>query len=187
MEKINLGPDEGVILRAENVACRSGGNLHELILTNKNLVFVKKGLFGRVKEVLYFPLADVKIVNGKAQALVGRGSNGQARLEVYLRSGEEEFFTFNTGLRREAVRWAAAVAQQLGTEGPAGADPSETILAGAETVARTLKGAVDTFRTAFGMNEAEKTAAVCRHCGASYEASKGRVGKCPYCGSLQNN
>ena len=88
MEKYSLAPDEGIVMRTQNVAYNAVAPYsHELILTNKNIIVVIKGLFGGTKNVIYLPLAKIKVIDNKAQVLVGKHKNGTARLEIYFTDG----------------------------------------------------------------------------------------------------
>ncbi|WP_416143786.1 PH domain-containing protein [Planococcus koreensis] len=78
MVKVNLMPNESIILKSKNVM--HGGLManytDELILTNQNIIHVKKGVFGNTKNVKKYPLNQIKIFNGKSQAILGKQRNG---------------------------------------------------------------------------------------------------------------
>ena len=96
--RYNLHPNEVVLLKDESVM--HGGFLasytDELILTNLNLVLLKKGVFGNSKGVHTFPLNQVKVYNQLAQATIGKAPNHSDLLEVYFLNGQEKF-SFQSG------------------------------------------------------------------------------------------
>jgi len=192
MEKYSLAPDEGIVMRTQNVAYNAVAPYsHELILTNKNIIVVIKGLLGGTKNVIYLPLAKIKVIDNKAQVLVGKHKNGTARLEIYFTDGNVAYFAFNAITRMEATKWAGAIARLVLNEKENGYDPSAYAVPGAEKLAETIKGTMDTFKTVFNKKTTEEMDALrrsvfCQNCGATYEGIKGRTGKCPYCGTVQN-
>ena len=76
MEKeLRLNPDEVVVLRSAGVGYGNSGfgRSHELILTDQAIILIRKGAFGRTKDVLLFPLKDIRVVGGT-------GNNGEEGL-----------------------------------------------------------------------------------------------------------
>ena len=192
VEKYTLDSDEGIILKKDDVAYNETSSYaHELILTNKNIIVVVKGFLGRTKNVVYLPLNQIKVVNNKVQVLVGKHKDGTARLEIYLANGDTAYFSFDTLTRIEVTKWANAIIKLLSNEEENGYNPSAYAISGTEVIAETIKGTVDTFKSVFGkktvseVNELRRTV-FCQNCGASYEGIRGRTGKCPYCGTVQN-
>lgn len=192
MEKLDLQPNEAPVLKAENVAYGDSSSFsNELVLTNLNLILIKKGFFGKTKDVLYFPLNEIKIVNNKVQALAGKRKNGNSQLEVYFRSGDVQCFSFNVAIMRmEVAKWANAICNQLSQGIEDGYNPNAFAIPGAKAVAESLKGTVDTFKTVFGKKSEQdlaksKRAVFCQNCGASFEGIKGSTAKCPFCESVQ--
>ena len=72
-EEFKLGPEEAVVLRVGKIGYGGGPSIlsmfnnNELILTTKNLILLKKNMFGQTEETKYFPLTDIKMVDGKPQ------------------------------------------------------------------------------------------------------------------------
>lgn len=95
MSKIDLLPNEAILKRDTNILYDKGGFFDqwgdELILTNLALIVVSKGALGGVKEVLRFPLNQVKVVNGIPQVAYGKSSSGARQLQVYFAHGVEAF------------------------------------------------------------------------------------------------
>lgn len=188
MAKYNLQPNEILILREEGVM--HGGVLasytDELVLTNLSLIVLKKGLFGNSKGVLTFPLDQIKVHNGKAQALLTKGVRGMPRLEVYFQHGQETF-EFRTPGKKSVLQWIAKINEAVtGEEAPA-SDPGLAI-PGAALVADTIKDTIDVFKGRFSPKAnapAAQTAEKCSACGAPMSGRQGTVVTCEYCGTAQ--
>ncbi|MEG2649209.1 MAG: SHOCT domain-containing protein [Anaerovoracaceae bacterium] len=106
-QKYDLLPGECVILKTIGVSNGfwSGYN-DELVLTNKCIIWVKRGTFGNFKGVVRFPLSKV------TQAIIGKSSNGVKQLEVYHSSGKEDF-EFQSRNDRELRVWSMAIADRF--------------------------------------------------------------------------
>ena len=89
------------------------------------------------------------MIDNKAQVLVGKHKNGTARLEIYFTDGNVAYFAFNAITRMEATKWAGAIARLVLNEKENGYDPSAYAVPGAEKLAETIKGTMDTFKTVF--------------------------------------
>lgn len=91
MAKVNLMPNESIILKSTNVA--HGGLMavytDDLILTNQNIIHVKRGVFGNTKNVKKYPVNQIKIFNGIPQAILGKQRSGNLQLEIYFLNGLE--------------------------------------------------------------------------------------------------
>jgi hypothetical protein len=183
----NLQPHEVVLIKEADVA--HGGvfsaQTDELILTNLNLVLVKKGLFGNSKGILVFPINQIKLHAGRAQALLGSNPNGTPALEVYFLNGQEKF-TFRGGGKKKVLTWTAKINQAVtGTESPG--DETAMAIPGAALVAGVLKDTVSIFKTRFGSEAAPAAPAAgkCSGCGAPITGARGSTIVCAYCGTTQ--
>lgn len=182
----NLQPNESFVHRHEGVL--HGGFLavytDELILTSQNLVLIKKGAFGNKKGIQVFPLREIKVFQGVAQALLGRQRNGSPALDVYFHNGTEHFGFQN---KKEATFWSKKINEVI-----TGA-PAEMISlnsSGAEKVAGVMKDTVDAFKDAFGFKSKAEIAAAaatvpvagdCGSCGAPVSGVRGQAIVCSYC------
>lgn len=158
----------------------------ELMLTNLNLVLIKKGMFGNSKGILTFPLNHIKVYNNQAQATVGKASNGFDLLEVYFLNGQEQF-SFQVGGKKKINEWIAKINQAVtGEETPVQPD-SGRALPGAEKVASVLKDTLGVFRSKFEPQSAApvRVASKCLSCGAPLAGLQGQAVTCEYCGSAQ--
>jgi hypothetical protein len=188
MAEYNLQPNEALLLKEERV--RHGGTFasytDELILTNLNLALVKKGIFGNSKGIRVFPINQVKVYSGQAQAVVGQDKNGTPALEVYFVDGEEKF-AFQSGGKKKILTWAARINQVVtGQESPVEQDTGMA-LPGAELVAGVLKDTFGVFKAKFGSKTAApvKVAGKCTGCGAPTSGTCGSAVTCEYCGTVQ--
>ena len=188
MAKYNLQPNEVVVLTESNVS--HGGFLSaytdELILTNVNLVLAKKGILGNSKGVRTFPINQIKVWNGRAQAMAGKASNGTPVLEVFFLNGQEKF-SFQSGGKRKIAKWSSQIdAVVTGTATPA---PPEAGLAlpGTEAVAEALAETFKVLKGRFGSGSRApvQVSGKCRSCGASVSGPGGQSVSCDYCGTAQ--
>lgn len=117
MEEYNLEVDEVIIFKEDNVShCDTliAPYVHELVLTNKKVIFVEKGVLGNTKEVYLYPLTQIKVYNGVPQVRKGRTSRGIVCLDIYFLSCEEHF-SFNLGRNKNIPVWVAEINRLLGT------------------------------------------------------------------------
>lgn len=186
--KYNLQPNEVVLLKDEHVM--HGGfwssYTDELILTNLNLVLVKKGMFGNSKGNLTFPLNQIKVYGQQAQAVIGKAANDTKVLEVYFVNGEEKF-AFQSGGKKKLNDWIGKINQVVtGVEAPVHQDTGMAI-PGAAMVADVVNDTLGVFRSAFGSKAKVpvKVTSKCNGCGAPVSGSTGQMIACEYCGSSQ--
>lgn len=187
--KYDLQPNEVVLLREQNVMHAGSwpAYTNELILTNLNLVLLKKGAFGTSKGALTFPIDQIKVHNNQVQAVIGKAANGMPLLQVYFLNGQEGF-GFHAGGKKKVNLWASTISQAVtGTQAPA-RPSADTALPGAERVAGVLKGTLDVFKSKLGSTPTAapiEVAGKCRSCGAPIIGLQGRAVTCGYCDSAQ--
>jgi hypothetical protein len=142
MANYELRSDEAVILRSRQIRWVGGrrGGSDELILTNHNLIVVDKGILGR-PEAEYIRLDQVKVVDGRPQALVTKARDGRQHLEVFM-IDRTEVFVLESGGRREAVKWANAIAAAVNGKGMKVQDRTTMALPGTGLVVETLRDTV---------------------------------------------
>src|SRR3954471_21080337 len=189
MAKYNLQPNEVVLLTESKVT--HGGLLasptDDLMLTNVNLVLVKKGIFGNGKGVMTFPLNQIKVWDGRAQVMLGKASNGRPALEVFFIDGHETF-AFQSGGKRKIADWVDRINQVVtGTAPPTQPQRMGVALPGAEVVAGALADTFKVFKSKFGTTaEApQQVSGKCRSCGAPVSGFQGRQVTCGYCDTTQ--
>ncbi len=183
-----LQPNEFVLIKDESVMHGGfwSGYTDELMLTNLNLVLLKKGSFGNSKSVLTFPVNQIKVYNERAQAVIGKYSNGADLLEVYFLNGQEKF-SFQSGGKRKINEWIAKINQAVSGENGPVPQASGMALPGADLVAGVLKDTFGVFKSKLGSQPVApvKVAGKCRGCGAPVTGFQGRAISCEYCGTAQ--
>ena len=200
MAKYQLQSNEGVVLQETGICYEpnklSTAYTDELILTNLNLIHVRKGIFMGTKGVRYIPLNQVKVIGGKCQALVGKAQNGYAILQIYTQQGTEEF-AFPTKAKKNAGIWANEISRLV-----TGRD-SENALESQhapeydfkDTVVGQLKDAFGEVGAAFGIgfgksgqqqkSSVERVSTKCSGCHAPIMGVKGKAAVCKYCDTEQ--
>jgi len=179
-----LRPDEFFVLKHDNVRHGDGfwaNYTDELILTSRNLVLIKKGAFGKNKSILVFPLNEIKIYQGHAQAVLGKLKNGSCSLDVYFLYGVEQFGFVN---KKDANFWSQKI-NEVVTGAPAKMVSPDSSTADKATQA--LKDTVAAFKGAFGKAEVPvATVPVtrqCVSCAATVAGLRGQAVTCSYCGT----
>lgn len=193
MEEYNFQPNESFILNSEHV--RHGQTIGKLILTNLNLVYItSKGVFKTTYIPQLYPINQIKVFNGKAQAILGKDGN----IHIHFLNGQESFqfrnydtFFSDKKAEKEAGIWVNAI-NQLITGQVSEIDTSfSPAIAGVEVLAGTIKDTFDTFKGALGVksrnnNETPmKATKKCSFCGAPISGIKGQIGRCEYCDADQ--
>jgi len=116
-DNLGLDYDEVVIMKETSVA--HGGVMaiytDELVLTNKRIICLSKGVFGGTKKIYYYPLEQIKVFRGIPQVQQGKLSNGTASLDVYLIDGEEQF-NFQTKNKKTISIWIEEIRKLFGAE-----------------------------------------------------------------------
>lgn len=177
MAKLELGPDEYVVMKTD--AVRHGGimTIRDVVLTNRKIVVMSRGLLGGAKTVDQLPLSEVKVIDDRPQAI----AEGY-ELEIYCTRRQE---TFRFQRKKDAKAWAENIRDLLlGSAAPRRVDDKS--IPGVEYVAESLKDTVDTVKRVFEQGKPRrKTAQDCESCGASISGASGSVVRCTHCGSDQ--
>ncbi|AXE37766.1 hypothetical protein [Acidipropionibacterium virtanenii] len=180
----SLQPNEVVLLKDEHVM-HDGiwpAYADELTLTNHNLVLLKRGTFGKPKGFLILPLDQIKVYQGRAQAIIGEASNGSTTLDVYLLNGQERFI-FQAGGKKKLKKWVVAINDAVTHPENLSSQKTNNALPGAELVAGALKDTFDVFKSKFASHV--QISVKCSSCGAPVSGARGTSVACEYCGSTQ--
>ncbi len=194
MAKYQLQSNEGVVLQETGICYEpnklSTAYTDELILTNLNLIHVRKGIFMGTKGVRYIPLNQVKVIGGKCQALVGKAQNGYAILQIYTQQGTEEF-AFPTKAKKNAGIWANEISRLVTGRDSENAPEYDF----KDTVVGQLKDAFGEVGAAFGIgfgksgqqqkSSVERVSTKCSGCHAPITGVKGKAAVCKYCDTEQ--
>ena len=183
MNPITLDSDEVILLKRERILCSSSSYSDDLILTNKNIYCISKGMFGKIKNIFRYPLDEIKIYNGEPQAKIEKAKSGYPALEIYLIDGTSAEFIFPTLTTKEIKNWINEICKVI-TGHPSTQSSSLNALPGTEMVAETIKGTIDTFKSAFGFStepEKQQSTKKCPSCSAKLIGYKGQIVHCQYC------
>ena len=181
-----LRPDEAFVCECENVMSRKSqlNMLDEkgmLVLTDKNILWITKGLFNRIKEIKRYSLSNVKVYRNKAQVFLKMEKNSAPNITVFFCDGQ---ISLDMSDKDKAIDMANHI-NKLVMKNDEDIFAKRT-LPGAEFIAETLKGTAIKVRDIFdfGNNEPRRESAVrnCTRCGAYVSGIKGTTVKCENCG-----
>ena len=183
-ESYSLAPNEAVILKDTSVQHGTGfmrSYTDELILTNLNLICVRKSAFGRTKSVFTFPLNQIKKLDGKPQAVKGELSGGDKTLDIYLINGIEHF-QFQTGEKKKINLWINEIYKVI-TGNPC------TDLKEDDSLVGSILGFGKKVKDSLGFKTEEPTSnnvtKKCMSCSAPLTGTKGHTVRCKYCDTDQ--
>lgn len=191
MAGYQLDPDERVILRAQDVKIDNDSSLFpresELMLTNKSIVYTRKGLLGKVKGYDTWPLASIRMLDGVPQCRLDSSEFMEHKLEVSFRDGLVSFVFGSLEAKKEVRSWVNEINVIL-----TGSEASEEHLrstgVGAFTdgdaIAETVGSIFGAFEGALSRKRAESAPVVacrCPSCNASVKGRRGTTVTCPYC------
>lgn len=188
MDRINLQSNEAILMEKDNVA--HGGLTarysDKLILTNLNVIYIKKGVMGNVKDIQYFPVKRIKVFDGKAQARITATRNGTPALSIGFLDSQEEF-SFMSATKKEICNWVDQISV-LVTGNHASSELTNDVKTPMETVASQFQDTISTFKNIFGSSAKQEekeinknTVATCPGCGATVSGSPGQIVTCPFC------
>ena len=186
MDGYTLQPNEALVLKEDGVQHGTGFRTNynqELILTSLNLVVVKKGTFGNSKGVRVFPINEIKVFNGRAQAVVGKQAQGHPALDVYFVQSNEQF-VFRSNDKALLPTWVAKINEVVtGQETPVVMPSSR-----AEQAAGLVFDTLGAFKARLGPKpEAPvQVNSKCAGCGAAGSGTSGSATTCEYCGTVQH-
>ncbi len=180
MSVYELDIDEAVILQDSNVT--AGRSNITLILTNRNIIQVNKGLFGGDKEAWKYPLLDLKELNGKPNVRIGKSRSGSTQLELYFQ-GYEKAYSFQ-GMLAER-KWASTI-EKAYKAASAELKKAEKAKKNAVEVFAPLKGTIENAKNVFTSKTKGPKIKVmkCPECGAELVGEKGEQVRCSYCEAL---
>ena len=105
---LKFDSDERIILKEERVLAEGmrGTYADELVLTNKNLIHVRKGMISNIKEIVKYPLSTI------TQAIIVKGPNLYKRIEINC-GGHMIWFEFSNNRDRNCKIWQMAIEDLL--------------------------------------------------------------------------
>ncbi len=181
-QELKFMPEETVILKAEKVGYGTpiSTKSNDLILTNQAILLVRKNMLGKTKEVVRYPLADLRTAGGKPEVHKG-GDEFNPTLDLYLDYGEEKF---KFEWKKDIEEWIASITETVTGEKVErkpdfNLDDFKDIIGFAESVTGTVKDV----KKAFGIKSNEQAVGKCVSCGASITGMEDESVQCPYCGT----
>ncbi|MCR4841068.1 MAG: hypothetical protein K5848_05950 [Lachnospiraceae bacterium] len=174
MISYNLDEDEIVLMQEEHASW--GSKNVRLLLTNKSIIQVTKGMFGKDKFVNKYPLMDLRVFNGKPNVRVGKLGLGQSQLELYFQK-HEKFYRLR-GVFTEK-KWADAIEKAYAELNPGSSSTTE------KTSKLPFKLPKIGFSTKkeLASNGDGVRVLKCRNCGADLPPTTEKEVTCEYCGS----
>lgn len=180
MANYNLAPNEGIIIQYD-------GAYHnrkdcEIVLTNQNLICVEEnGVFKKTYNVLKFPVNQIKVVDGQAQASVLKDDYAWI-LQILFKNGTERFefqcdFFDRLKKKQEADKWVEQISLLL--TGKSAENITDTSLIGG------LKSALGSVGINTRKKPPKNITSKCIGCMAPLSGQKGQRVCCKYCDTEQ--
>lgn len=181
MANYNLAPNEGIIIQYDDVY--HNRKRSEIVLTNQNLICVEtnSGMFKTTYNVLKFPVNQIKVVNGQAQASVIKKDDSWL-LQILFKNGAEIFefsydFFEKAKKKQEADKWVEQISLLL--TGKSSANVTDT----------SLMGGVKNVLGSVGINvktkQPQNVTSKCIGCMAPLSGQQGQTVCCKYCDTEQ--
>ncbi|WP_270308677.1 hypothetical protein [Streptococcus koreensis] len=180
-----LLPHEYMIMHSENVCFGKSATLSdELILTNLNLIHIKKGLFGGKKGQLTIPINQIKLFEGRPQVSINK-ANGDKRLEIYYNGGQASFGFDNA---KDTEKWASNLIKLITGDTSNFDSLGDNSFFGVDVLAETLRDTFNVFKSGLGIKEKEpeKVSSKCTFCGAPISGLSKQTVRCSYCDMEQS-
>lgn len=90
-QKYKLNPEEKIVFKVGNVRHGFWGSYtNTLIVTNQGIIFEQYGMFNNFKGITLYKFVNIH------QAIIGKATNGERQLELYLTNGEVLDFAIQT-------------------------------------------------------------------------------------------
>ncbi len=188
-------PDETVVLRAQDVGREGGAKAlsmfknAELLLTNKNIVYPRKNMFGKIKDYEVHPLSDIRIVDGVVQCRLDSSEFMTHKLEISFTNELVKYVFGGLEPKAEVRSWIDQINLLLvGHEANAEQLKATGIgaLADGDNMGDMAGRILGSFNNALNRKRAQGAPVVahrCPSCNASLEGKRGSTVVCPYCES----
>ena len=191
----HFAPDERVILRAREVKIEGDSSLFsstttsELMLTNLNIIYPRKGMFGKVKGYNTWPLSSIRVIDGVPQCRLDTSEFMESKLEISFQN-ELVSFGFESLDAKKEVRSRVNEISRILVGHEAEEENLRATGVGAfaelDSVAETIGGIFGAFDTALTRKRAKSAPVIayrCPSCNASIKGQRGTTVTCPYCDS----
>lgn len=197
--------DEYGLMGNESVILKEFGTLYggdkastytgEIVLTNFNIICLKRGAFNKVKALNKYPIHQIKMYNGRPQALKGKSSSGFPSLDVYFMDGNHISFVFTSANKRNIDKFINGICSVLGVADTGQVDNDDNPITDAikevgENFAEVGKGILGAIGIKAGSGKGitghgSIVNKKCISCAAPLSGSKGSSVKCKYCDTVQ--
>lgn len=181
MANYSLGPNEGIIIQYEGVYHNRKHS--EIVLTNQNLICVEanRGVFKTTYNTLKYPVNQIKVVNGQAQASVMKDGDDWT-LQILMKNGTEKFkfsgeFYERLKKKQEADRWVEQISLLL--TGKSAENITDSSLIGG------VKNVLGSIGINVKAKKSENVTAKCIGCMAPLSGQQGQTVRCKYCDTEQ--
>ena len=181
MANYSLAANEGIIIQYEGVY--HNRKQSEIVLTNQNLICVEatRGMFKTTYNVFKFPVNQIKVVDGQAQASVVKEGRDWT-LQVLLKNGTEKFkfsgeFYELIKKKQEADKWVEQISLLL--TGKSAENITDTTLMGG------VKNVLDSIGINVKSKKSENITSKCIGCLAPLSGQQGQTVRCKYCDTEQ--
>lgn len=181
MSNYSLAPSEGIIIQYDGV--HHNRKRSEIVLTNQNLICIEanSGMFKTTYNTLKFPVNQIKVVNGQAQASVVKDGKNWV-LQVLMKNGMEKFEFSGDSFghikeKQEADKWVEQISLLL--TGKSATNITDT----------SIMGGVKNVLGSIGINvkskEPTNVTTKCIGCRAPLSGLQGQNVCCQYCDTEQ--
>lgn len=170
-----LDEDEAFIARASDVTVGIFGKA-DLILTNKNIVQINKGFFGEETGFEKYPLASLKVYNGKANIVATKNNSGKHQVELYFNNFEKTYFFDKIFTENKWISDVKKAHRQY-------LENVEKAHRRAGKNVNVFKTLTDSAKSLIPKHVPISKTIKCRKCGAELHGRKGENIRCEYCNS----
>jgi len=179
MSIYTLDNDEAIVLQAYDVTVGSNSRV-DLILTNKKLIQINKSLFGKDKNSESYPLEEMRILDGKANILIGRDKNGEKQLKLFFNNVEKNYHF--SGLLLEN-KWASAI-EKAHKQRLKDIESQKKLTDEKGSIIDNLKSALSVGKGLIAPKNSTSKICKCRNCGAELIGHVGTEVTCSYCDAV---
>lgn len=181
MDNYNLESNEGIIIQYDGVF--HNRKYSEIVLTNQNLICIEtnRSLFKTTYNVIKFPVEQIKIIDGQAQASVIKDGDDWV-LQILFKNGIERF-TFSCDFferlrkKQEADQWVEQINILL--TGKSASNVTEATIVG------ELKNILGSVGIHMKTKQSETVNTKCIGCTAPISGPHRQSMRCPYCDTEQ--
>ena len=107
-QKYAMNVGKKIVFKADSVRHGFwGAYTNILVITNQCVILEEYGLFSNFKDIKRYPLSEIN------QAIIGKATNGEKQLELYMLNGDKEDFALQSGDDNVLKTLSMAINDQL--------------------------------------------------------------------------